>query len=103
MLRRWNSRTPSFGALLEHECPRCHQSVELPLGEICGTCRRAIDARAARIARPIAMISTVALGAYVMLRVPRDPTARLVSGISVALWYLLTYLVARRILKEVLR
>jgi len=103
MLRRWNSRTPSFGALVEHECPRCHQPVELPLGEICDACRRAIDARAIRIARPIAMISTVALGAYVVLRVPPHPTARLVSGVSVAVWYLLTYLVAKRVLREVLR
>ncbi len=103
MLRRWNSRTPSFGALREHECPRCHQPVDLPLGEICDACRRGIDARAARIARPIAMISTVALGAYVMLRVPPDPTARLVSGVSVAVWYVLTYVVARRVLRETLR
>jgi hypothetical protein len=89
--------------LLEHECPRCRQPVELPLGEICDACRRAISARATRIARRIAMISTAALGVYVMLRVPPDPTARLVSGVSVALWYLMMYLVAKRVLTEVLK
>jgi len=100
MLRPWNSRTPSFGALLEHECPRCRRPVELPLGEICADCRRAIDARARRLARLAAMLSTLALGIYVMLRVPRDPTARMVSGGAVAAWYLLTYLVVRRVLRE---
>ncbi|MBE0590861.1 MAG: hypothetical protein IH616_00505 [Gemmatimonadales bacterium] len=49
------------------------------------------------------MISTAALGVYVMLRVPPDPTARLVSGVSVALWYLMMYLVAKRVLTEVLK
>ncbi len=43
------------------------------------------------------------LGVYVLLRVPEDPTARIVSGVSVALWYILTNLVVRRILREFLR
>ena len=103
MLRRWNSPTPSFGALREHECPRCHRPVDLPLGEICAHCRREIDARATRVARLVAMLSTLALGIYVMVRVPRDPTARMASGGAVAAWYLLTYLLVRRVLREYLK
>jgi hypothetical protein len=89
--------------LVEHECPRCHRPVDLPLGEICGTCRQSIDRRAGRIARLVALASTMGLGVYVLLRVPEDPTARIVSGVSVALWYILTNLVVRRILREFLR
>jgi hypothetical protein len=46
------------------------------------------------------MVSTAALGVYVMLRVPPDPVARTVSGGAVAAWYLLTYLIVRRVLRE---
>ncbi len=92
-----------FGDLRERECPRCHQPVDLPLGEICPTCQRAIQRRASRIARAVALLSTAAVGLYVLLRVPPDPTARLVSGAAVAIWYLLTNLVVRRVLREFLR
>jgi hypothetical protein len=74
--------------------------VELPLGELCAACRREIDRRAVRAARLIAMVSTAALGVYVMLRVPPDPVARSVSGAAVAAWYVLTYLIVRRVLRE---
>jgi hypothetical protein len=49
------------------------------------------------------MVSTAAVGLYVMLRVPPDPTARAVSGASVAAWYLLTYMITKRIAREVFR
>ncbi len=91
-----------FGGLREHECPRCRRPVDLPLGAICTPCQRDIQRRAARIARTVALLSTIVLGAYVLLRVPPDPTARLVSGAAVAIWYLLTNLVVRRILREFL-
>lgn len=91
-----------FGDLRERECPRCRQPVDLPLGEICPACQRDIQRRASRIARTVALLSTIAVGAYVLLRVPPDPTARLVSGAAVAIWYLLTNLVVRRILREFL-
>ena len=100
MLPRWNSPTPWSGVLVERECPRCHRPVELPLGELCQVCRREIDRRAVRIARLVAMVSTAALGVYVMLRVPPDPIARAVSGGAVAAWYVLTYLIVRRVLRE---
>ena len=103
MLRQSNLGTPSFGGLVEHECPRCHRPVELPLGEICGTCQHDITRRANRVARVVAMVSTAAIGVYVMMRVPPDPTARAVSGISVAASYLLTYLIAKRVAREIFR
>jgi hypothetical protein len=95
--------SPFFGLLVEHECPRCHQPVELPLGEICGACRQSIERRAGRIGRLVAMVSTVAVAIYVVLRMPRDPTARVVGGVSIGLWYILTYLLVKRVLREYLK
>jgi hypothetical protein len=92
-----------LGVVLEHECPRCHRPVELPIGEICGACRQNIERRASRIARLAALGSTVAFGGYVALRVPDDSMARLVSGVSVALWYILTNLIVRRVLRHHLK
>jgi hypothetical protein len=46
------------------------------------------------------MVTTLALAVYIGIRVPADPTARLVGGAAVAVWYLLTNLVVRRLLRE---
>ena len=92
-----------FGGLVEHECPRCHRPVELPLGDICGVCQGDIARRANRVARLVAMVSTAGVGVYVLVRVPPDPTARAVSGASVAAWYVLTYMIVKRIAGEILR
>ncbi len=91
-----------FGVLVEHECPRCHEEVELPLGALCARCRREIDRRAARLARLIAAATTLGVAVYVLLRVPPDRTARLVGAMGIAVWYVLTNLVMRRVLREFL-
>lgn len=103
MLRRWSSQTPLSGALIEQECPRCHEPVQLPLGELCGECRGDIDRRAGRLGRLIAAISTALVAIYVVVRMPPDPTARMVGAGSIAIWYLLTFLVAKRVLREYLK
>ena len=103
MLRRSSSQTPLSGALIEHECPRCHKPVQLPLGELCGECRRDIERRAGRLGRLIAAVSTILIAIYVVVRMPADPTARLVGAMSIVIWYLLTFLVAKRVLREYLK
>ncbi len=103
MLRRSSSQTPLSGALIEHECPRCHQPVQLPLGELCAECRRDIERRAGRLGRLIAAVSTILIAIYVVVRMPADPTARLVGAMSIVVWYLLTFLVAKRVLREYLK
>ena len=52
------------------------------------------------MARFVALGSTVVFGAYVALRVPDDATARMVSGVSVAIWYVLTNLIVKRVLRQ---
>ena len=100
MLRRPNLQTPFFGVLVEHECPRCHREVELPFGALCRECRFVIERRAARVARIVALSTTLVLAAYVWIRMPESPTPRVVGGVSIAMWYLLTNLVVRRAMRE---
>jgi hypothetical protein len=49
------------------------------------------------------MVSTAAVGLYMLVRVPPDPMARAVSGVSVGAWYVLTYMIAKRIAREAFR
>ena len=103
MLRPQSSQTPFLGVLVEHECPRCQRPVELPLGQLCGVCRQEIERRASRIGRLVALASTVVVGIYVLVRMPAQPTARMVGAVSIAVWYLLTYLVVKRVMREYLK
>ncbi len=103
MLRRPSSPTPFLGVLVEHECPRCQRQVELPLGEICGDCHKEIERRASRIGRLVALASTVVVAIYVLVRMPAEPTPRMVGAMSIAIWYLLSYLVVKRVLREYLK
>jgi len=100
MLRPPNSRKPFFGVLVEEECPRCHRQIELPLGDLCRQCRQDIARRAGRIARIVAAVTTVGLGFYVALAMPRDSTSRMVGAMSVIAWYILVNLVVRRVLTQ---
>lgn len=94
---------PSFGDLIEHECPRCHREVTLPFGELCPACRNELDRRARGIARWVALGTTVAVAIYVILRVPAQPTPRLVGAMAVLIWYVLSRRIAFRVAREWLR
>ena len=73
------------------------------MGELCAECRRDIERRAGRLGRLIAAVSTILIAIYVVVRMPADPTARLVGAMSIVVWYLLTFLVAKRVLREYLK
>ena len=92
--------SPLLGTALEHECPRCHREVELPLGALCQDCRAAIEMRARKISRFVALGTTLPFAAYVYFRLPDDSTLRLVGISTVAAWYIITGLVTKRILLE---
>src|SRR5438132_668684 len=104
MLRRWNSPTPFAGVLVEHECPRCHRAVELPLGALCRSCTGEIERRAARWGNRVSVITTAGLAAYIYwFRMSPDHTARLVSGMAVVIWFMLSNIVVRRAVRELTR
>jgi hypothetical protein len=48
----------------------------------------------------VAIGTTLPLAAYVTWTLPADRTARLVGAASVVLWYLLTFLIAKRVALE---
>jgi len=56
--------------------------------------------RAARIARWVAMGTTLPLAVYVAWTLPHDRTARVVGAAAVLIWYVLTSLIARRVAWE---
>jgi len=64
---------------------------------------RSLNRRATRIARLVAIGTTVPLAVYVALALPVERTARLVGAASVLLWYVLTFLIAKRVTLEFLK
>ncbi len=92
--------SPLLGTAIEHECPRCHNEVELPLGELCEDCKAATAMRARKISRYVALGTTVPFAIYVYFRLPEDPTLRLLGVSTVVAWYIITGLVTKRILLE---
>ena len=100
MPRRWSSPTPLLVGLIEHECPRCHREVELPLGELCDTCKTHIERRARKTAGLVAALSTLAVGLYIFVPVPTDQRARTVGMVGMIIWFLLTSVVVRRVMRQ---
>jgi hypothetical protein len=100
MLRRRNLARPLAAVLIEHECPRCHCEVELPLGELCGACRNQIERRAAKTARLVAGVSTLAVALYVFIPPPPGEQGRVVGAVGVVVWYVLISLIVRRMMQN---
>jgi len=48
----------------------------------------------------VAIGTTAPLAVYVALALPVEPTARLVGVASVLLWYVLTFMIAKRVTLE---
>ncbi len=55
------------------------------------------------MARLVAGVTTVGMALYVYARVPDDRTARLTGIMAVVIWYVLTNLVVKRALRELLK
>ena len=68
----------------------------------CATCRANIERRAARLGAWSAGLTTLALAVYALARMPHDPGARLMSGLAVAVWYVLVRQVVARAARELL-
>jgi hypothetical protein len=72
----------------------------IPVGGLCAACAGRLGRQAARIGRWAALATTLPLGVYLALRLPADPTVRWVGAAAVAVWYLLTSVIARRVAWE---
>jgi hypothetical protein len=61
---------------------------------------RVLRQRASRIARLVAIGTTAVLALYFALTLPVERTARIVGAVTVLLWYVLTFLIAKRVALE---
>ena len=84
----------SLSGLPEVPCVRCQRRIRgLAWGDLCPDCRAERKGRASRLASRISLAATVLMAAYVAVRVPPEPMARLYGAIAV----LATYIIVRRI------
>jgi len=74
--------------------------VDLPLGDLCDACGREIARRAARVARWVSLVTTLAFGVYVMVALPPGQMPRLVGAAATATWFLVTRRIVQRVAGE---
>ena len=85
----------------KHPCAGCGEFVAgIAIGGLCPSCARAAERRAARIGRLVAIGTALPLAVYVAWALPAERTARLVGAASALLWYVLTFLIAKRVALE---
>jgi len=102
VLLRPDSPAPWLSGLgPSHPCAKCGtDTAGIAIGGLCANCTRLLNRRATKIARLVAMGTTAPLAVYVAWSLPVEPTARLVGVASVLLWYVLTFLIAKRVTLE---
>src|SRR2546426_34958 len=102
VLLRPNSPAPwSSGLGPSHPCAKCGtDTAGIAIGGLCAHCTRRLNRRGTQIARPVGIGTTAPPAGDVALAPPLEPTARLVGVASVLLWYVLTFLIAKRITLE---
>ncbi len=105
MLLRPNSPAPWLSGLgPSHPCAKCGvDTAGIAIGGLCRDCTRLLARRAGKTARLVAIGTTAPLAVYVALALPVERTARLVGAASVLLWYVLTFLIAKRVTLEFLK
>ena len=91
------------GLLAEVPCVRCHERIAgLAWGERCPACRAERNRRARKLARRISLVAALMTALILGVRVAPGPDARMVIGIGVFSAFLLTRVIAQRLLMEFL-
>ena len=108
MRLRPSSPTPWLSGLggggPSHPCAKCREHVTgIAIGGLCANCSRLLQRRATRIARLVAIGTTLPLAVYVAWSLPVERTARLVGAGSVLVWYVFTFIIAKRVALEWLK
>jgi hypothetical protein len=105
VLLRPNSPAPWLSGLgPSHPCAKCGTDTPaIAIGGLCANCTRLLARRASKIARLVAIGTTLPLAVYVAWTLPVERTARLVGAAAVFLWYVLTFLIAKRVTLEWLK
>ena len=85
-------------------CAKCGRRLAgLPWGDLCPDCMAERRSRASRLAGRISLAATALMAAYVVLRVPADPMARIYAAIAVLATYIITRRIATRVAMEYLK
>jgi hypothetical protein len=102
VLLRPSSPAPWLSGLgPSHPCAKCGTDTPgIAIGGLCANCTRLLERRASRIGRLVAIGTTIPLAVYVAMTLPVERTARIVGAVSVLLWYVLTFLIAKRVTLE---
>ncbi|MDQ3222495.1 MAG: hypothetical protein M3Q75_03340 [Gemmatimonadota bacterium] len=94
----------SLSGLPEVPCTKCGRRIAgLPWGELCPDCRAWRQKRASRLGHRISLAATALMAAYVALRVPADPSARLYAAIAALATYIIIRRIATRVAMEYLK
>jgi len=94
----------SRSGLPEVPCAKCGRRFSgLPWGELCPDCLADRKRRASRLAARISLAATVLMAAYVALRVPADPMARIYAAIATLATYIIVRRIATRVAMEYLK
>jgi hypothetical protein len=71
---------------------------------LCRSCRDEIERRSIRLGNRVGLAATVLLAAWIyFFRHPADPAGRVVSGMAIAITFVLVNIVVRRAIKEMSR
>jgi hypothetical protein len=96
--------------VIAHPCARCGTVIEgLGVGAVCPTCAGETKRRSARLARRVALASTLVLSAYLGARFlpgverPFQGTARSVAVVAIVAWWWLSYRIAKEVARICLR
>ncbi len=105
MLLRPSSPAPWLSGLgPSHPCAKCGTDTPgIAIGGLCARCLRDLSRRATKIARLVAIGTTLPLAVYVAVSLPVDRTARVVGAASALLSYGLTFVIAKRVTMEWLK
>lgn len=88
---------------ITHPCARCGEPTRgIPVAGLCAACTRALERRAGRVSRWVALGTTVLVALYFAVRLRDVPQpwiehSRLVSAVAIVAWYWLTSRIAKRI------
>jgi hypothetical protein len=94
----------SRSGLPEVPCAKCGRRLPgMPWGDLCPTCKAEREGRASRLARRISLAATVLMAAYVALRMPAEPIARVYAAIAVLATYILVRRIATKVAMEYLK
>jgi hypothetical protein len=72
----------------------------MPVGGLCAECTALVVARARRVARWVAIGTTIPIAVYVAATLPAGREARVLGAAAVIAWYVLVARIARRLAWE---